>query len=121
MLASSAKKSELKQYKAIADIEDLIDAETCSDDADHSKPHPDIFLVALEKLGNPPPAEVISIGDTPYDAQASTKAGIRPVGVLCGGFPENDLRAAGCIAIYRGPAGLLANYAASPLATTSHA
>jgi hypothetical protein len=35
--------------------------------------------------------------------------------VLCGGFPEADLRAAGCVAIYRDPADLLANYEASPL------
>jgi hypothetical protein len=36
--------------------------------------------------------------------------------VLCGGFPENDLRAAGCIAIYKDPCDLLAHYAESPLA-----
>ena len=56
------------------------------------------------------------IGDTPYDAQAAGKVGLRTIGVLCGGFPEADLRAAGCSAIFRDPADLLARYEHSPLA-----
>jgi phosphoglycolate phosphatase-like HAD superfamily hydrolase len=55
------------------------------------------------------------VGDTPYDAQAAGKAGLATVGVLCGGFAEADLRAAGCRAIYRDPADLLAQFARSPL------
>jgi phosphoglycolate phosphatase-like HAD superfamily hydrolase len=35
------------------------------------------------------------------------KAGLRTIGVLCGGFAEEDLRSAGCIAIYESPAALL--------------
>src|ERR1700710_1320051 len=41
-LASSAKEDELAFYKKVAQIEDLIDIETSSDDAEKSKPHPDI-------------------------------------------------------------------------------
>jgi len=52
----------------------------------------------------------VVIGDTPYDAQAAVKAGVRPIGVLCGGFPEADLRTAGCVAIYRDPQHLLETY-----------
>jgi HAD superfamily hydrolase (TIGR01549 family) len=47
VLASSAKFDELKTYKQIAGIEDLIDEETSADDAAKSKPHPDIFKAAL--------------------------------------------------------------------------
>ena len=47
------------------------------------------------------------IGDTPYDAIAARRAGLRAVGVLCGGFPEKDLRDEGCVKIYRDPADLL--------------
>ncbi len=115
-LASSAKEDELKTYKKVADIEDLIDEQTSSDDAESSKPHPDIFLAALNRLGNPDLWDVIVVGDTPYDAQAAGKAGLRAIGVLCGGFPEGSLREAGCIAIYQDPADLLANYDSSPLA-----
>ena len=59
---------------------------------------------------------MIVVGDTPYDAEAAGKAGLRTVGVLCGGFPEADLRKAGCIAIYAGPEELLQKFEASPLA-----
>jgi phosphoglycolate phosphatase-like HAD superfamily hydrolase len=57
------------------------------------------------------------VGDTPYDAEAARKAGVRTIGVLCGGFPEEDLRKAGAVAIYNGPAELLAMYEESPLGT----
>jgi HAD superfamily hydrolase (TIGR01509 family) len=107
-LASSGSRDEVEGYKKLADIDDLIESDTSSDDAEKSKPHPDIFLAALEKLGNPAKSTILVIGDTPYDAQAAGKAGLRTVGVLCGGFPEADLRAAGCTAIYKDPADLLA-------------
>ena len=115
-LASSAKADELKTYKKIAHIEDLVEEETSSDDAEKSKPHPDIFEAALSRLGDMRPAEAVVVGDTPYDAEAAGKAGLQTIGLLSGGFPEEDLRAAGCITIYRDPADLLANYEASPLA-----
>ncbi len=116
VLASSAKADELETYKRIADIEGLTDAETSSDDAEKSKPEPDIFRAALSRLGDVAPGDVIVVGDTPYDAQAAAKAGLRTIGVLCGGFPEDSLREASCIAIYAGPTDLLAQYDRSPLA-----
>lgn len=116
-LASSAKKDELKEYKRIANIEDLVEDEASADDAEKSKPHPDIFEAALAQLGDVKPTEAIVVGDTPYDAEAAGKAGLRTIGLLSGGFPEEDLRAAGCVRIYRDVAELLANYDSSPLAT----
>ena len=116
VLASSAKDEELKTYKRIARIDDLVEEATSSEDAERSKPHPDIFEAALGRLGDVRPSEAVVVGDTPYDAQAAGKAGLRTVGVLCGGFPEAQLREAGCIAIYRDPADLLAHYEDSPLA-----
>jgi HAD superfamily hydrolase (TIGR01509 family) len=117
-LASSAKGDELVVYEKLAGITDLVDEETSSDDADKSKPHPDIFVAALEKL-KLPPQQAIVVGDTPYDAEAAAKAGIATVGVLCGGFPPQDLEGAGCIAIYADPSDLLRNYATSPLGAGS--
>ena len=115
-LASSAKGPELEYYKKVADIADLTDAETSSDDAERSKPHPDIFQAAIGRLCGVEARDMIVVGDTPYDAEAAGKAGLRTIGFLCGGFPEADLRAAGCIAIYRDPADLLAQYDRSPIA-----
>lgn len=116
-LASSAKGDELKDYERIAHIDDLVEVETSSADAARSKPHPDIFEAALERLGKKIHREqAIVVGDSPHDAEAAKRAGLSAVGVRCGGFPEAVLREAGCIAIYEGPADLLRHYEQSPLA-----
>jgi len=116
-LASSAKDDELQDFERIANIQDLVQVETSSADAKRSKPQPDIFEVALERLGNRVRREdAIVVGDSPHDAEGAGKAGLRTVGVLCGGFPEAALRQAGCIALYAGPEDLLKRYDESPLA-----
>src|ERR1043166_277603 len=114
-LASSAKKDELEIYKRIAAIGDLVDFETASNEAKRSKPFPDIFQAALKKLDHIQPERVIAIGDTRYDAEAAAKANLRTVGFLSGGSTEEELRQAGCVALYRNPADLLERYEESPL------
>lgn len=109
-LASSAKGDELAHYTRVAAIDDLVDAATSAGDADRTKPFPDVIEAALEKLGRPPPARCRVVGDTPHDATAAVRAGIVPVGVLCGGFPAELLRRAGCAVIHRNPAALLGAY-----------
>ncbi|MFT3781467.1 MAG: HAD family hydrolase [Nibricoccus sp.] len=108
-LASSAKQDELKTYKSLCKIDDLLDTETSSADAEKSKPHPDIFLAAVERLKTVP-SQCIVIGDSPYDAEAAKKAGIVSVGFLCGGFPQPELMHAGCGELYAGAADLLLKY-----------
>jgi HAD superfamily hydrolase (TIGR01509 family) len=115
-LASSAKPEELQTYKEIVGIADLLDTETSSGDAKKSKPHPDIFQAALDRLPGIDRNDIVVVGDSPYDAEAAGKIGLKTVGVLCGGFPEAELRRAGCIEIYRDPEDLLRRYADSPLA-----
>jgi HAD superfamily hydrolase (TIGR01509 family) len=115
-LASSARDEELAALKRIVGIEDdRLDAETSSSDAERSKPFPDIFEAALAQLTGVSPDETMVIGDTPYDAEAAARAGMSCIGMLCGGFSQESLVAAGCVAIYRDPAHLLAEYDASPL------
>jgi HAD superfamily hydrolase (TIGR01509 family) len=117
-LASSAKGDELAALKRIIGLEEGdLDAETSADDAERSKPEPDIFEAVLARLPGVSPDEAVVVGDTPYDAEAAAGANIRAVGMLCGGFAEEELRRAGCIAIYRDPAHLLAEYDTSPLGT----
>jgi len=118
VLASSAKQDELEHFKKVTNIADLLEGETSADDAEKSKPEPDIFLAALKEAGNPEPSEAIVVGDTPYDAIAAAKASLKTIGVLCGGFPEQSLKDAGCIAIYKDPADLLARYEESPIVKT---
>jgi phosphoglycolate phosphatase-like HAD superfamily hydrolase len=103
-------------YKRLAHIEDLRAGATSADDVEQSKPHPDIFAAALKEVGNPPTDEVIVVGDTPYDAAAAGKLHLRTIGLLCGGWTAEELQQAGCVAIYRDPADLLACYPESPLA-----
>jgi phosphoglycolate phosphatase-like HAD superfamily hydrolase len=93
--------------------------ETSSGDAERSKPHPDIFEAALDRLRHVRREEIVVVGDSPHDAEAARKAALRTVGVLCGGFPEAALREAGCIAIYADPADLFRRYEDSPLAKRS--
>jgi phosphoglycolate phosphatase-like HAD superfamily hydrolase len=114
-IASSAKTDELDKYLDIARIADVVDVKTSSDDAEESKPAPDIFEVVLRKLGIAG-VDAVAIGDTPYDASAAGKAGIATIGVLCGGFTETSLREAGCADIYPGPAALFARFGESLLA-----
>jgi phosphoglycolate phosphatase-like HAD superfamily hydrolase len=113
-VASSAKASELEVYLDIARVRDLVDVATSSEDAEQSKPAPDIFQVTLKKLGISGP-DAVAIGDTPYDAQAAGRAELPSIGLLCGGFAESELRKAGCVAVYPGPAALFACFGASPL------
>ena len=117
VLASSGTTGEVDRYKEIAGIADLIDDATSSDDAERSKPFPDIFQAALGKLAPLRPNEAVVVGDTPYDAEAARDAGMKSVGVLCGGFSEEALRSAGCIAVYEGAADLLEHYEKSLLAS----
>ena len=117
VLASSGNADEVEQYKDIAGIADLIDAATSSDDAERSKPFPDIFEAALAELAPLKPEEAVVVGDTPYDAEAARNAGLKAVGVLSGGFSEQALREAGCIAVYRDTQDLFQQYEASPLAS----
>jgi HAD superfamily hydrolase (TIGR01509 family) len=115
-LASSGKPEELEVYADRLGIIGLFDAQTTSDDAERSKPEPDIFEAALDRLGAPAPEDVVVVGDSPYDAQAARKAGIEVVGLLSGGFPEEELRAVGCSAVFRDPEDLLRRFEDSPLA-----
>lgn len=116
VLASSAKGDELERYIELANIKDIIQGATSSSDAERSKPYPDIFLAALEEVSPFTAEQSVVIGDTPYDAQAAGKAGLRTIGVLAGGFPAEELRQAGCADLYWDAADLLEKYADSPLA-----
>lgn len=114
-LASSAKEDELAVYKQLLEVEDLIEDRAAATEVKKSKPHPDSFRAALQSLGKIPLEQVWVVGDTPWDAIAAHRLGVGTIGVLCGGFPEEDLRAAGCAAIYAGPEALLASLDDSPL------
>jgi HAD superfamily hydrolase (TIGR01509 family) len=103
VLATSAGKEELDFHINRLGCRDLLLAATSRDDVERSKPCPDIFTAALAKVAPFGPDEAIVVGDTPYDAAAATKAGLRAVAVRSGGFPDAALIEAGAIAVYDGP------------------
>lgn len=104
-LATDCQKDELRQYLAIAEIEDLVDAVACGDDVRRGKPAPRVLEVALRRVraGRKPS---VMVGDTPFDAEAARRAGILSIGVLTGHFSERALREAGCHAVLRDPVAL---------------
>ncbi len=113
-LATSSKADELAEYKRLLNIYGLTDAEVSKDEAARSKPAPDVYATALERLGIVA-RDGMAVGDTPYDAEACTKIGLRIIGMRCGGFEEEYLLKAGCFAIYQDPADLLERFDRSPL------
>ena len=115
VLASSASKAELDYYLGLLDARELVKATTSSDDVKQTKPAPDIFAVALEKLPGLGAQDVIVVGDTPYDVEAAAKCGISAIALRSGKFSDDVLNRAGAIAIYDDAAALLADYTASPL------
>lgn len=116
MLASSGSKEEVAHHLELIGCADLVTATTSTDDAEHSKPDPDIFAAALAKLGDVAASESVVVGDSPYDMQAAQALGSRNIGVRCGKFADAVLRDAGAEALYDDPADLIARYETSILA-----
>jgi HAD superfamily hydrolase (TIGR01509 family) len=106
VVASSAGKDELDALLDVAHASRYFEQQTDSDDAEHSKPDPDIVQAALRKLGLPPSRGVM-IGDTPYDAEAARRSALAFIGVRCGGWSDSDLQPS--VAVFDGPADLLAH------------
>lgn len=114
VLATSSDKEDVATYKRIIGIEDLVDEVASGSDTKESKPEPDIFALALKKIGLPAD-QAVALGDTPYDAEAAGRLGIKVIGLTCGGWKRDDLRDAGCIEIYQDPADLLLHFGGSAL------
>ena len=105
-IATSATGEEVDGLLKAAGVHDLIDHVTSSDDADASKPDPDIVVAALKRSGAARETAVM-FGDTPYDVEAASRAGIGAIGFRCGGSTDADLR--GALAIFDHPDALLAH------------
>jgi HAD superfamily hydrolase (TIGR01509 family) len=116
LLATSANEDELRGLLDRAGVADLVHGTTSSDDAESSKPDPDVIGAALRK-GGVSADEAVMIGDTPYDIAAAAKAGLPTIALRCGGWWD-DLALGGAVAIYNDPADLLAQYDDSPLSST---
>ena len=82
------------------------DAWTTSEDAEESKPDPELLEAALEKVAG---GRAVMIGDSVWDVAAADAQGIPTIGLLCGGYGRQELLHAGAVAVYDDPADLLAH------------
>ncbi|MFF8392164.1 HAD family hydrolase [Streptomyces sp. NPDC016172] len=106
VLATSAGGAELSALRRAIDADEAIAATASADDVDEGKPAPEPVEHALE-LAGVPAERAVFVGDTVWDMQAGSRAGVRCVGVLCGGIPRADLEESGADAVYADPAHLL--------------
>lgn len=106
VLATSAPADELALLRAAIDADDAVHAVTSADDVDAAKPDPGILNIALDRA-DADPAEALVVGDSVWDMLAAARAGIKSIGVLCGGIGPDELRDAGASALYADPAALL--------------
>jgi HAD superfamily hydrolase (TIGR01509 family) len=113
VVATSASQDDLAGLLERAGVSDLIEQSTSAGDVEETKPAPDPVESALEKAGCEP-TEAVMIGDTPYDVEAASQAGVAIIGVRCGGWNTEELR--GAAAVYEDPADLLRQFERSPLA-----
>ena len=71
-----------------------------------AKPEPDLFLVCQQRLGVEV-NECYVVGDAVWDLLAARRAGMLSIGLLSGGYGEDELSQAGAFRVYRDPAELL--------------
>jgi HAD superfamily hydrolase (TIGR01549 family) len=97
ILASSAEREEAEHYIELLGAREFVDGYTTSDDVRASKPEPDIVNAAVEKAGG---GDAVMIGDSTWDCKAATQAGLPSIGVLTGGFSEQELTEAGATIVF---------------------
>jgi phosphoglycolate phosphatase-like HAD superfamily hydrolase len=112
VLASSAKQHEVDHYLDLLDARDLADGWTTSADVEKTKPEPDLVAAAVEKAGG---GAAVMLGDSTWDCEAAKRAGIETIGVLTGGFSEEELRTAGAVCVFEQLDRLRENLDSTPL------
>jgi HAD superfamily hydrolase (TIGR01549 family) len=112
VLASSAKEHEVDHYLDLLDARELADGWTTSADVERTKPEPDLVAAAVEKAGG---GDAVMVGDSTWDCEAATRAGVKTIGVLTGGFSERELRDAGAACVFTKLEDLIAELDATPL------
>jgi HAD superfamily hydrolase (TIGR01549 family) len=97
ILASSAEEKEAERYIQLLDAAEFVDGYTTSADVKRSKPEPDIVHAAIDKAGG---GAAVMIGDSTWDCKAATRAHLPSIGVLTGGFSEQELTEAGATIVF---------------------
>jgi HAD superfamily hydrolase (TIGR01509 family) len=114
VLASSAKAGEVDHYLDLLDARELADGWTTSADVEQTKPEPDLVAAAVECAGGGP---AVMVGDSTWDCEAARRAGLETIGVLTGGFSDQELLEAGAACVFERLGVLRAKLADTPLST----
>lgn len=114
VLATSAKPEDIDALRRVIDADDSIDRITASQDVAHAKPAPDLFIAAAQAAGVERD-HAVALGDTVWDVQAASAAGMRCICVCTGGISAQELREAGATAVYDDCRDLLARLDTSPI------
>ena len=97
VLASSGKSEHVEALLDLIDGKSVADAWTTSDDAEHSKPEPDLVRVALEQVDG---ASGVMVGDSTWDCLAAGKLDVPTIAVRTGGFSVAELTEAGAVRVF---------------------
>ena len=104
VLASSSIPKHAEHPLRLLHAEEHSDAWTTSEDAEESKPDPELIEEALDKVRG---SEAVMVGDAVWDVEAANRAGLPTIGLLTGGYSRQELLDAGAVAVYADPADLL--------------
>lgn len=104
VLASSSIPRHAEHALDLLDAAERADAWTTAEDAEESKPHPELLDQALARVGG---TRAVMIGDAVWDVVAAAERGIPTLGLRCGGFGAAELLEAGAVAVYDDPRGLV--------------
>ncbi len=106
-IATSGKRDDVRPSLAALRVPDDVVVVDRSD-VERAKPEPDLFLACQQRLGVRP-EECYVIGDSVWDLLAARRAGMLGIGLLSGGYGEQELAQAGAYRVYRDPDELLAS------------
>ena len=112
VLASSAKREETEHYVELLDAGELIEDYTTAADVERTKPEPDLVATAMRKVGE---LSAVMVGDSTWDVEAASSAGVKTIAVLTGGFSEAELREAGAVDVFESLVELRERLDATPL------
>jgi HAD superfamily hydrolase (TIGR01549 family) len=96
-LASSGDPAHVERYLDLLDARELAEEWTTAEDAEQTKPAPDLVTIASRKVGG---GAAVLVGDSTWDCLAAAKAGLPSVAVRTGGFSDDELRQAGAALVF---------------------
>jgi HAD superfamily hydrolase (TIGR01549 family) len=106
VLASSAIPRHAERAFRLLEADRNVDAATTAEDADESKPHPELLEAAVERVGG---TSSVLVGDSVWDVEAGLRAGMPTIAVRSGGVAEDALRQAGAAWVFEDAADVLAH------------